>query len=104
MPLLDALLALATGLACAGLLASGREVLTGERTDFTLLESGDLAALAAVPLITLGGPFIILRNVVERPRHLAPSAARAFGAAVLAGGWSVMSGVVVMDLVARMSG
>jgi hypothetical protein len=104
MPLPDALLALAAGLALAGLLSSGRELLTGERTDFALLERGDLAALAAVPLITLGGPFIILRNVVERPRHLAPNVARAFGAAVLAGGWSVMSGVVLIDLVARLSG
>ena len=101
---IDSLRSLALGFAAAGLIATGFELLTARRASFGLLETGDLAAVACIPVLVFSAPFIILRNIV-RGRRLEP---RTFGFVVLATmiacGWSLVSGRVVLDLAQAAAG
>ena len=58
----EALQALLLGFAFAGLVASAFELVFERRASFNLLKTGDLLALACVPLVVFSAPFIILRN------------------------------------------
>lgn len=95
---LEALQALALGFAFAGLIASAFEVFTDRPAGFSLLHAGGLSALASVPLVVFSAPFLILRNTVRgqrlerRPWHFV------FLATLIACGWSLASGRVVMDV------
>jgi hypothetical protein len=96
---LQSLLALGIGFAVAGLLATGYQYLTERPASFLLISRGPrIRALAALPLVILAAPFIIMRNTI-RGRHLA---GRRFEfvmlATILAGFWSLMSGTLVMML------
>jgi hypothetical protein len=95
---LEALTALGLGFAFAGLLASGFEFLTDRRASFGLLQGGGAGAVACVPVLVFGAPFIILRNTVrgrrqeQRPMHFVMLAT------IIACGWSLLSGRVVLDV------
>lgn len=95
---IDSLLALALGFALAGLVATAFEVCTERRASFGLLEAGGRWALVFVPILVFSAPFVILRNTV-RGRRLEE---RPFGfvlvATVIACGWSLLSGRIVLDL------
>jgi hypothetical protein len=101
---LEALQALCLGFAFAGLLASAFELFTEQRASFNLLQAGGVLALASVPVIVFSAPFIILRNTL-RGRRLER---RPFGfvmvATMIACGWSLLSGRLVLDLAHRLSG
>jgi hypothetical protein len=94
--------ALAIGFAVAGLVASFYQLVTARPASFRLLQRGPRpATFAAVPLLAFAAPFIIMRNT-NRGRRIE---GRDFGmvmvATIIAGGWSLMSGsVVVMALTA----
>jgi hypothetical protein len=93
---IQSLIALAIGFAFAGVTASGYQLWTARPLSFRLLsQRAQASALAAVPLLVFGAPFIIMRNTVRgraiegRPIHFVMLAT------IIAGFWSLMSGTVV---------
>jgi hypothetical protein len=95
---LEALLALGLGFAVAGLLASAFELLTARRASFRLLQSGDVFALACVPLLVFSAPVIILRNTIDGRRAEGRHVGFVMAATIIACLWSLMCGRVVLDL------
>jgi len=90
--------ALAMGFAVAGLIATAYQWITRRPASFRLLQQGpQLATFAAVPLLVFAAPFIIMRNTLRRS-DVAESSdfAVVMVATILAGGWSLMSGTVVV--------
>jgi hypothetical protein len=90
-------LSLAIGFASAGVIANAYQLLTARPLSFRLCNSAARAtALAAVPLIIFGAPFIIVRNTIRNrcvPERRAELVAIA---TIVAGFWSLMSGTVVV--------
>ena len=95
------LYALLLGFALSGLLASGYQVLAEKPLSFHLLQTSTAAALASVPLLTFGAPFVIMRNTVRGSRIESRRVESAMFATILACFWSLMSGTVAVDLVGR---
>ena len=94
------LLALALGFAVAGLSCSAFQLATSRLPSFGLLSAGpSAAAIAAVPLLMLSAPFLIMRNTVLGRCQEARRFEFVFLATLIAGFWSLMSGsVLVMSL------
>lgn len=101
---IEALQALGLGFAFAGLLASTFELFTAQRASFHLLQERGLVAWASVPVLAFSAPFIILRNTIRGRRF----ERRPFGfvmlATMIACGWSLLSGRLVLDMAYRLSG
>jgi Family of unknown function (DUF6949) len=95
----QSLLSLAIGFAVAGLIASSYQLATTRPLSFRLFAHPERAtAVAAVPMLVLAAPFIIMRNTI-RGRQLEQRRAELVAlATVLAGFWSLMSGTVVVAL------
>ncbi|ACA16861.1 conserved hypothetical protein [Methylobacterium sp. 4-46] len=89
---------LVLGLAFAGLLANGFECVTARRASFSLLQGGGVAALASLPLLAFGAPFIILRNTVRGRRLEGRPIPFVMVATMIACGWSLLSGRLVLDI------
>lgn len=94
----EALQSLLLGFAFAGLLASAFELFTERRADFTLLQTGGLAAIASVPVVVFSAPFLILRNTVRGRQNDGRPVSFLMLAGMTAGIWSLVSGRVVLDL------
>ncbi len=94
---LEAFGALGLGFAFAGLLASAFELLTDRRASFGLLQTGGMVALASVPVLVFSAPFIILRNTVRGRRFERRPVGFVMLATMIACGWSLMSGRIVLD-------
>ncbi|MFN8831078.1 MAG: DUF6949 family protein [Labrys sp. (in: a-proteobacteria)] len=90
--------ALALGFAIAGLLASAYQAFAAKPLSFRLLEGRTTAALAAVPLLTFGAPFIIMRNTIRGRRIEKRRFEYAMAATIIACFWSLMSGTVAVEL------
>jgi hypothetical protein len=90
--------ALGLGLAFAGLLASTFEIVTARRASFRLLQMGGLPALACVPILIFCAPFIILRNTIRGRRLERRPVAFVALATMIACGWGLLSGRLVLDL------
>jgi hypothetical protein len=101
---LENLQTLVLGLAFAGLLATGFEVLTARRASFGLLQGGGLPALAALPVLAFGAPFIILRNTVRGRRIEGRPVPFVMLATMIACGWCLVSGRLVLDLAHLVAG
>jgi len=90
------LLSLAIGFAVAGLCCSGYRLVTDRLPSFALLRSGPQpGAFAALALLIVSAPFLIMRNTLLA----APREGRfqvVFFATLVAGFWSLMSGMVVV--------
>ncbi|MFE1600952.1 DUF6949 family protein [Methylobacterium sp. ID0610] len=95
---------LVLGLAFAGLLASGFELLTARRASFGLLQGGVVAAIASLPLLAFGAPFIILRNTVRGRRIEGRPMPFVMLATMIACAWSLVSGRLVLDLAQFVAG
>ena len=90
---LQMLLALALGFAIAGLCSSAYQLATDRLPSFGLLSAGPSAAtVAAVPLLMLSAPFLIMRNTLLARRLEGRRFEFVFLATVIAGFWSLMSG------------
>jgi hypothetical protein len=98
---LESLLSLALGIAFAGLLASTFELFTARRASFRLLQTGDMKALASVPVVVFSAPFIILRNTIAGRRVENRPFAFAMLATLIACFWGMMSGKLMLELVLR---
>jgi O-antigen/teichoic acid export membrane protein len=89
------LMALALGFAVAGLCASAYRLATSRLPSFGLLNAGPSpAAIAAVPLLMLSAPFLIMRNTLLGRRQESRRFEFVFLATVIAGFWSLMSGMI----------
>jgi hypothetical protein len=90
------LLALALGFAAAGLCCSTYRLITDRLPSFSLLSQGPRpATFAALALLLLSAPFLIMRNTLVG----APTESRfqfVFFATLVAGVWSLMSGTVLV--------
>ena len=93
------LLALALGFAVAGLCCSTYRLVTDRLPSFSLLTRGPRpATFAALALLMLSAPFLIMRNTLAG----GPTEGRfqvVFLATVIAGFWSLMSGMVLVMMV-----
>ncbi len=97
---LQMVLALAFGFAVAGLCSSAFRLFTSRLPSFTLLSSGPSAqAIAAVPLLILAAPFLIMRNTLLGERRDGGRFQFVFFATFVAGFWSLMSGLVLVRAV-----
>ena len=101
---IDHFRALAMGFAAAGLITTSFEFATARRASFGLLETGDLKALACVPVLVFSAPFIILRNTIRGRRLEARPVGFVVLATISACGWSLLSGRVVLDLAQAVAG
>ncbi len=95
---------LCVGLALSGLFASAFEFFTTHRASFSLLEQGGVVAMAALPMLAFGAPFIILRNTVRGRRIERRPVPFVMVATVIACGWGLMSGRIAVDLAHRIAG
>ena len=95
---LQMVLALALGFAVAGLCSSGYRLATSKLPSFGLLATGPSAgAFAAVPLLMLAAPFLIMRNTLLGDRQDGNRFQFVFFATLVAGFWSLMSGLVLVQ-------
>jgi hypothetical protein len=91
------LFALALGFAGAGLCSSGYRVFTSRLPSFNQLTVGPgVEALAAVPVLVVSAPFLIMRNTILGRRHEGRRFEFVFLATLIAGFWSLMSGLVMV--------
>lgn len=94
---LQMLLALALGFSVAGLCSSAYQLATSRLPSFSLLSRGPKpATVAAVPLLMLAAPFLIMRNTVLGRRQEHRRFEFVFLATLIAGFWSLMSGMVLV--------
>jgi len=94
---LQMLLALALGFAVAGLCSSAYQLTTSRLPSFSLLNAGPRpSAFAAVPLLTLAAPFLIMRNTLLGRQQEGRRFEFVFLATLIAGFWSLMSGMVLV--------
>ena len=90
-------LALALGFAVAGLCSSAYQLFTSRLPTFALLSTGpNAASLAAVPLLMLAAPFLIMRNTLLGTRQEGRRFEFVFLATLIAGFWSLMSGLALV--------
>jgi uncharacterized membrane protein len=91
------LLSLAIGFAVAGLIASSYQLATTRPLSFRLFSHPErMIAAAAVPILVMAAPFIIMRNII-RGRRLEQRRVEVVAlATVLACFWSLMSGTAVV--------
>lgn len=91
------LMSLALGFAVAGMLCSAYRLFTSKLLGFGLLQAGPTPrAFAAVPLLMFAAPFLIMRNtLIGRTQHSGRFQA-VFVATLIAGFWSLMSGMVMV--------
>jgi hypothetical protein len=94
---LQMLLALALGFAVAGLFSSGYQLATSRLPSFSLLSTGPSPqAFAAVPLLMVAAPFLIMRNTILGRQQEGRRFEFVFLATLIAGFWSLMSGLVMV--------
>lgn len=94
---LISLYALAFGFAVAGMCANGYRLFRRAFPSFRLLEVGPIPArCAAVPLLLVSAPFIIMRNTLRGRSIERRPAEFVMVATVIAGLWSLMSGTVLV--------
>jgi hypothetical protein len=94
---LQMLLALALGFAVAGMSASAYRLATSRLPSVALLGAGPrAAALAALPLLILSAPFLIMRNTLLDRAQQSRRFEFVFLATLIAGFWSLMSGLVLV--------
>lgn len=94
---LQMVFSLVFGFAVAGLCASGYQLATDKVPSFSVLSTGARAeTVAMVPLLILSAPFIIMRNTLAGRQQEARRFEFVFLATLIAGFWSLMSGIVVI--------
>src|SRR5512144_2699722 len=90
------LFALAFGFAVAGMFSSGYRLVTDQLPSFNQLSNGPAAAtFAVIPLLVVSAPFLIMRNTILGQRQEGRRGF-VFLATLIAGFWSLMSGLVLV--------
>ena len=94
---LQNLLSLALGFAVAGLFSSAYQIATSRLPTFGLLSTGPSpAAFAAVPLLMVAAPFLIMSSTILGRQQEGRRFEFVFLATLIAGFWSLMSGTVLV--------
>src|SRR5665213_4424899 len=90
-------LALVLGFAVAGLCSSAYQLATSRLPSFGLLSAGPSpSTFAAVPVLMLAAPFLIMRNTLLGRQQEGRRFEFVFLANLIAGFWSLMSGMVLV--------
>src|SRR5882757_8512791 len=92
------LLSLALGFAVAGLFSSAYQLATDRLPTFELLSSGPGAQALAAVLLMVAAPFLIMRNTLLGRRQEGRRFQFVFLATLIAGFWSLMSGLVLVQV------
>jgi len=93
----EMLFALVLGFAAAGMCSSGYRLVTSRLPSFGQLSTGPGAeALAAIPVLMISAPFLIMRNTILGQRQESRRFEFVFLATLIAGFWSLMSGLVMV--------
>ena len=93
------LLSLALGFAFAGLSCSGFRLCTAKLPSFSMLSAGPTpGAFAAVPLLMIAAPFLIMRNTLLGRMREGRRFEFVFLATLIAGFWSLMSGLTLVSV------
>jgi hypothetical protein len=91
------LFALVLGFSVAGMCSSGYQLATSRLPSFNQLAAGPgAAAFAAIPLLVVSAPFLIMRNTILGRRQEGRRFEFVFLATLIAGFWSLMSGLVLV--------
>ena len=91
------LFALVLGFAVAGMCSSDYRLITSRLPRFSQLSAGPApAAFAAIPLLVVSAPFLIVRNAILGRQQEGRRFEFVFLATLIAGFWSLMSGLVLM--------
>jgi hypothetical protein len=101
---LAAFQALLLGFAFAGLLTSAFQLIADRPPSFRMLNASGAAALAAVPLLILTAPIVILRNTLRGRRFERRPIIFIALATIIACFWSMVSGGLVLKLAALLIG
>jgi hypothetical protein len=103
--ILQSCVALAIGFTVAGMLSSGYQLVTERPASFGLLVRGARpSTIAAVPFLVFAAPFIIMRNTVRGRLIEHRRFEFVMLATILSGFWSLMSGTVVVMVLAALEG
>src|SRR5450759_4880849 len=87
----------AMGFAVEGMFSSAYQLATSRLPSFSLLSTGPSPqAFAAVPLLMVAAPFLIMRNTILGRRQEGRRFEFVFLATLIAGFWSLMSGLVLV--------
>jgi len=91
------LFALAFGFAVAGMCSSGYRLVTSRLPSFSQLGAGPgPATFAVIPLLVVSAPFLIMRNTILGTWQEGRRFEFVFLATLIAGFWSLMSGLVMV--------
>jgi hypothetical protein len=96
--------AILIGFAFAGLLASAFQLIAHRPPSFRMLTGGQTTALAAVPLLVLTAPVIILRNTLRGRRFERRPVIFVALATIIACLWSLASGGLLLRIAASLLG
>jgi hypothetical protein len=94
----------AVGFVAAGIAASFYKMVTLEAARFALLGTGWLAAVSTFLFFAVSGPAIIMATALKRRGSGGNVAGWLAASAVVAGLWSVCSGIIVLGLVLSLKG
>ncbi len=95
----------AIGFVAAGIAASFYKMVTSEAARFALLGQGWLAAFSTFLFFAVTGPAIIMESALKRRSSGVDNAASWLVASlVVAGLWSVCSGIIVLGLLLSLEG
>ncbi|MCA1999540.1 MAG: hypothetical protein LDL25_07100 [Hyphomicrobiales bacterium] len=97
---IDSLLALALGFALAGFVAALYRALRDQPPSFGLLLHGGPASVAAIPLIAVAGPAIIMRNTLRGRKYERRKVHFVALATIIASFWAIGIGFQFLRLVA----
>jgi hypothetical protein len=96
---LAAFQALLIGFAFAGLMASAFQLVASEPPSFRMILGKNATAVAAVPLVFMTAPFIIMRNTLRGRRFERRPVPFVALATIIACGWSMLCGLLILRLV-----
>jgi hypothetical protein len=89
----------AVGFVAAGIAASFYKMVTSEAARFALLGQGWLATVSTFLFFAVTGPAIIMEGALKRRLSEPNAAGWLVASLVVAGLWSVCSGIIVLGLV-----
>lgn len=96
---IESFLALGVGFAVAGLVAALYRAWRDQPPSFHLLLTGGASSVAAIPLLAVTGPAIIMRNTLMGRKYEKRAMHFVALATILASLWSIAIGYQVMKLI-----
>ncbi|SON55597.1 hypothetical protein HDIA_2056 [Hartmannibacter diazotrophicus] len=87
-----------SGFVASGVIASFYQLVTTRPCRFELAEEGTFPVIAAIITCMFAGPVILMRNALRARRIEHRPVSWLFATTLIAGGWSLCSGTVVVSL------